>query len=146
VTLVLDSGVLIVQADVDDHRHEAVARLLREEPGPLVTTEMVAAEADYMIMSKLGVDIELDFLDDLAASSFIVECLSGADFGTVREVARRYRDLKLGITDASLVVLAQRHRTSRIATFDQRAFRNVAPLQGGSFTLLPQDLGDSTAR
>jgi len=26
-----------------------------------------------------------------------------------------------------------------LVTFDERAFRNVAPLQGGSFTLIPAD-------
>lgn len=52
---------------------------------------------------------------------------------------RRYRDLELGLADASLVVLAGRHRTTRIATFDERAFRAVAPLSGGAFTLLPAD-------
>jgi predicted nucleic acid-binding protein len=38
-----------------------------------------------------------------------------------------------------LVVLAQRHGTTRILSFDERAFRAVAPLQGGSFTVLPAD-------
>jgi hypothetical protein len=36
-------------------------------------------------------------------------------------------------------VLARRYRSRRIITFDERAFRTVAPLQGGSFTVLPAD-------
>jgi len=54
-------------------------------------------------------------------------------------VARRYRDLELGLADASLVVLAERFQTRRLLTFDERDFRSVSPLQGGSFTLLPAD-------
>jgi hypothetical protein len=36
-------------------------------------------------------------------------------------------------------VLARRYRSRRIVTFDERAFRTVAPLQGGTFTVLPAD-------
>ena len=56
------------------------------------------------------------------------------------EIAHRYADLKLGLTDASLVALAARLETTRIATFDERHFRAVEPLHGASsFTLLPVD-------
>ena len=65
--------------------------------------------------------------------------MNRTDFGAALRVAHRYRDLELGLADASLVVLAQRFRTRRLVTFDERAFRAVAPLQGGSFTLLPAD-------
>jgi predicted nucleic acid-binding protein len=43
------------------------------------------------------------------------------------------------LADASLVVLAGRHRTRRLLTFDQPTFRNVAPLQGGEFVVLSAD-------
>ncbi|HVC78911.1 MAG TPA: hypothetical protein VNL35_00225 [Chloroflexota bacterium] len=51
----------------------------------------------------------------------------------------RYRDLRLGLSDASLAILAYRYQTRRILTFDERAFRPVTPLQGGSFLILPAD-------
>ena len=38
-----------------------------------------------------------------------------------------------------LVVLAHRYDSKRIATFDERAFRNIPPFGGGSFRLLPAD-------
>jgi predicted nucleic acid-binding protein len=55
------------------------------------------------------------------------------------EVVQRYRDLEVGIADASLVALAARHHTRRICTVDERCFRAMSPLQGGSFHLLPAD-------
>jgi hypothetical protein len=36
--------------------------------------------------------------------------------------------------------LAHRHRTRRLLTFDERNFRSVSPLYGGSFSLFPADL------
>ena len=139
MTLIVDAGVLAVQADARHEDHASVARILRNEPHGLITSEFAAAEADYLIMRDLGVAVELDFLDDLAAGTFQVECLTRAELAKARDLARRHRGLALGIADASLVILADRHRTTRIATLDQRAFRAVSPLTGGFFTILPAD-------
>lgn len=139
MALIVDAGALYAQADRNDPDHRAVVELLQTERGPLVTSQIAAAEADYLILTRLGVDVELAFLDDLAEGTFTAEGLSGEELGLAREVAHRYRDLELGLADASLVVLAHRHRTRRLLTLDERCFRAVTPLQGGSFRLLPRD-------
>ena len=92
-------------------------------------------------------DVELAFIEDLAAGTFIVECMSRDELKAARSIIEGYRDLRLGLADASLIVLAARYSTTRIVTFDERAFRAVTPLQGGAFTVLPADLGrDERAR
>jgi len=139
VALIIDAGGLYAQADRADPAHEAVIEVLKEERGPLVTSGIAAAEADYLILSRLGIDTELAFLDDLAEGTFILEGLTRDEIGVARGLARRYRDLELGLADVSLIVLARRYGTRRIVTFDERAFRTVEPLQGGSFTVLPAD-------
>jgi uncharacterized protein len=139
MALIIDAGGLYAQADRADPAHAAVADTLRRERGSLVTSEVAVAEADYLILTRLGIDVELAFLDDLAEGTFLVECLTREELGAARDLARRHRDLEIGLADASLVVLARRHRTRRIVTFDERAFRAVAPLQGGSFTIFPAD-------
>lgn len=78
--------------------------------------------ADYLILDRLGVEVELVFVDDLASGVIQVECLSRADLEQARRIVEQYRDLKLGLSDASLVVVAARYRTNRLATFDERAF------------------------
>lgn len=139
MALLVDAGTLYAQADADEPRHLAVAEALRAERETLVTTELAVAEADYLILHRLGVDVELAFIEDLAAGTFVVDCLSRDELQTARAVVERYRDLRLGLADASLVVLAARYGSTRILTFDERAFRAVAPLQGGAFTILPAD-------
>ena len=109
------------------------------EAETLVTTELVVAEADYLILERLGLDVELAFLEDLARGTFVVECLTREELRLAREVVERYGSLRLGLADASLVVLAQRYRSHRLLTLDERAFRTVQPLQGGSFIVLPAD-------
>ena len=140
MALLVDAGALYAQANTAEAHHEEVARILVTERESLVTTELVVAEADYLILDRLGVDVELAFIDDLAAGTFVVECLSRDELQAARTVVERYGDLRLGLADASLVVLAQRYASTRILTFDERAFRVVTPLQGGTFTILPADL------
>jgi hypothetical protein len=137
--LVLDAGALYAQADRADPNHRATVDVLRSERGPLVTSALVVAEADYLILTRLGVDVELAFLEDLAEGTFQVECLTRHELRTAASIVRQYSDLALGLADASLMVLAQRFRTVRLVTLDYRAFRTVVPLQGGTFQLLPRD-------
>ena len=137
--LIVDAGALYAQADADEPEHDAVSGVLLAERGELVTSQFVVAEADYLIMRRLGVDVELGFLEDLAQGTYIADTLAPAELAIARDIAARYRDLELGLADASLVVLANRWGTRRILTLDERAFRTVTPLQGGSFTVLPAD-------
>jgi len=139
VSLLLDAGALYAQADRTDPHHVAVADILRQESEPLITSAVTVAEADYLILTRLGVEVELAFLEDLAGGTFQVECMNRGELGVALHIARQYRDLAIGLADASLVVLAERFRTRRLLTFDERAFRSVRPLQGGAFRLLPAD-------
>ena len=140
MTLVVDAGALYAQADIRDRDHERVVEVLRAERGALVTSQVAAAEADYLILNRLGVDVELAFLEDLAEGTYIAEALTPEELGAARDVVRRHRDLEVGLADASVVVLARRFRTRRLLTLDERCFRAITPLQGGSFQLLPADL------
>lgn len=112
---------------------------MRAERGSLITSEIAVAEADYLILTRLGAAVELAFLRDLADGTFLVDCLTPAERATAVSLAERYQDLAPGLADLSLVLLARWRQTRRLVTFDQRAFRTVTPLQGGTFTILPAD-------
>jgi uncharacterized protein len=139
VALIVDASAMFAQADRDDPSHAAVRAAMEAEAGPLLTSQVAVAEADHLILDRLGVEPWLAFLADLESATFVAECLTHADLTTARQLAERYRDLQLGLADISIVLLARRHGTRRLLTFDERAFRTVTPLQGGAFTLLPAD-------
>lgn len=69
MTLIVNAGTLFAQADAYDPKHEAVVTLLEGQRGPLVTSQVAVTEADYLILTRLGVDVELAFLDDLATGT-----------------------------------------------------------------------------
>jgi predicted nucleic acid-binding protein len=139
VTLLVDASALVAQVDAGDPVHGEMVQALRGEPGELVVPSFVACEADHLILHRFGVEAELAFLRDLATGVFTIADAQPRDLVAILGLAERYRDLELGLADASIVVLAERLDTVRVLTTDHRRFRAVTPLQGGSFTLLPAD-------
>ena len=96
MTLLVDAGAVFAQADRDDPAHAGVAAVLRSERGELVISQIAMAEADYLVMTRLGVDAELGLLDDLAAGTFVAECLTRPELAAARDVVRQYRDPRGG--------------------------------------------------
>lgn len=139
MTLVLDAAPLVALADAEEPQLEALLRIRDEEEGRLVLPAPVAAEVDHLLGVRFGEAARRAFLSDLAAQRYDVACLEGSDYRTVAELDARYSDLGLGLADYSIAVLAQRYESRRLLSFDERHFRAVAPLQGGSFSLLPAD-------
>jgi predicted nucleic acid-binding protein len=139
VTLVLDAAPLVALADATEPQLEALLRIRDEEEGQLVLPAPVAAEVDYLLGVRFGEAARRAFLSDLAAQRYDVACLEADDYRAVSELDIRYSDLGLGLADCSIIVLAERYETRRLLSFDERHFRAVAPLQGGSFELLPAD-------
>ncbi len=139
MTLVIDTGPLVALADSDEPRREEILGAIRDEPGSLVIPAPTTAEVDYLLGQRLGAAARRAFVADLAAGRFTVGCLEREDYRTVAELEARYADLEPGLADCSLIVLAQRHDTTRILSFDERHLRAVTPLDGGVFTLLRAD-------
>lgn len=105
-----------------------------------MSSAFTVAEADHLILTRLGVDAELSFIDSLA-NSFLVPTIDPQGLRDARQLCARYREQQLGLADASIVVLAARFSTPYLATFDERHFRSVRPLEDdtGTFVLLPSD-------
>jgi hypothetical protein len=137
MTLILDAAVLVAAADTNDRMQPVVETLLRSEQGPLVVPAPVTAEVDYLLAARLGEAARLSFMDDLAAGRFAVECLVPADYPTIAALERRYANIAPGLADLSIVALAHRLDTTRIATFDRRHFDTLRTLAGERFTIVP---------
>ena len=113
--------------------------MLETEPGPLIIPAPVTVEVDYLLRQRGGARAARRFLEDLAEERFRVASPTVEEYGLVLAVHDRHAALDLGLADLSVVVLAARYRTTRLLTFDERDFRQVTPLQGGAFSLLPAD-------
>jgi predicted nucleic acid-binding protein len=137
--IVIDTSAIVAYMNRADDRHEFVSAWLDDATDDLVTTPLVVAEVDHLVGARGGQAALSAFRADLSAGAYILEWWPGAISSTVN-VAERYADNGLGLTDASLVALAERLDTIEIATLDERHFRAVRPLVGGdAFRLLPID-------
>ena len=139
MAIVLDTSVVYARMDRSDADHVAVSDWIDEQNEELVTTPLAAAEMDHLVTRIGGAAGAAALRGDLRAAIYQVEWWPSAMLESVK-VAQRHDSLALGLVDASLVALAARLKTARIATLDERHFRVVRPLTGEpAFTLLPDD-------
>ena len=137
--IVLDTSGLLAAIDASQGQHRAAARALREASPPRLLSPFVLAELDYLLMTRVNAIAEVALLAEVARGAYQLEPFEAADVASATEVLQRYLDLGLGLADASVVVLAARHGTHDLLTLDERHFRAVPALDGGSFRLLPAD-------
>ncbi len=134
--MIVDAGPLIATADRDDRHHAECRELLETHPGPLIVPTMVLAEVAHLVGTRLGPGPEIDLLGALAEGTLIAEPVDPADWLPIAELVARYRDLRLGTVDASVVVAANRLGDRVVATLDRRHFEVLRP-ELGSAELLP---------
>ncbi len=125
--------------DRHDTNHELVDTWIRGQEDELVTTLLIVAELDYLVTRHGNADAARSMREHLERGAYLVEWWPEAMQATI-DVANRYASMDLGLSDASLVVLAAHLQTTTIATLDERHFRALKPLSGSdAFTLLPAD-------
>jgi len=134
--IIADTSGLLALFNRRESAHERVASAVADAPGPLVVSPFVVAELDYLVATRLGLEAELAVLRELSAGAYELSSLAAADLEVCAEVVAMYGDQEIGVTDASLVVLASRHQTRTILTLDRRHFSVVRPLDGGHFNLI----------
>ena len=137
--IVLDTGGLYAALDANEALHgRAVAALVAATP-PRVLSPFVLAELDYLIASRVGHQAQMALIDEVARGAYQLELFSSEDVGHAKRIMERYTDLRIGLADASVVVLANRHRTLELLCTDERHFRVLRAAGGKPFRLRPFD-------
>ena len=135
MAVVLDTSIVVALMRLRDTHHERVRRFVETLDDDLVTSPLTVAEMDR-IAAGLGPDFSRGLWADLASGAYGVRWWADAKVETIA-VAGAHPEI--GLTDASLVALAARLRTDRIATFDLDHFRSLTTPDGQPFVLLPAD-------
>lgn len=136
--IIIDTGVLYAYFDAPDPAHQECVELLEAERDGIAVSPFVITELDHFIGKHFGVTHQVRVLEELTGGGFELPVLTPADVIACSAVMARYPDQRIGLTDASLVLLAERYETRRIATYDRRHFSVIRPMNGGWFELLPQ--------
>jgi predicted nucleic acid-binding protein len=130
VSVVVDTGVFVSAADTDEPRHADCAGQLTSHKGELLTTAAVVAETAWLIEDRLGPAAEARFLTMVINDVHVVD-LTRVDY------LRCIDDPGLGLVDASIIAVAERHGLTTIATLNHRDFRVVRPAHCDTFELVP---------
>ena len=141
MAVVCDTGAVYALYDADDLHHAACKSVVEAERGPLFLPVVLLAEIDYLLTTRLGVDAAVEFLESIESGAFTLVDLPAEDLVRCRELIVQYRDLSLGLADATVVATAERFQIQRVFTVDQRHFRAIQPRGFGHFVLLPADQG-----
>ncbi|WP_432102906.1 PIN domain-containing protein [Streptomyces sp. bgisy091] len=141
--IVADTSALYAAFDAAQPEHPGAAKILADEA--LAISPLVVTELDHLVHRDLGFPATMQVMEALnsrmADGQYRLADLKPADLRAAHEVRHRYAGLRLDLADAVGVVLADRYRTDRIFTLDQRDYRAITPLTPGlaAFRILPAD-------
>lgn len=137
--MLVDSSGLLAAMFPDQRSHRECGQVLTKSRGPLLLSPFVLAELDYLITKLAGIPEELDLLGEVERGAYELAYFGAEDTARAREIIEQYSDLRIGLTDASIVVLSEKHNVLDLLTLDQRHFRALRGGGGRPFRILPAD-------
>jgi uncharacterized protein len=139
MALIADSGGIYGLYDASEKKHKSIRKAFEQEPGLAIIPMPLLSKIDYLLRTRLGIQAESNFIDDVRAGAFTLEPCSLGDLARCRALIETYRDLGLGLADASVIACAERLSIPRVLTVDERHFRVVRTAAGKPLVLLPAD-------
>ena len=139
-----DTSAVVAAVNSSDPEHQA-ARSAWRRASATVISPLVFAEIEHIMTRSAGRQAAYavnDWLLEQARTARVqVPVVSSETLRRARRVQDRYADLRLDLTDAVNVILAEAYETAAVLTLDRRDFRAVRPLtEHDGFRLLPDDL------
>jgi predicted nucleic acid-binding protein len=137
--ILLDTSGLLAAIDSSQTDHRAAADALQHATPPLLLSPFVLAELDYLLATRVSSNAEIALLEEVAAGAYQLAPFDGDAVAGALEYVRRYQNIDLGLADASIIVLADRHDVVDVLTLDERHFRTVRVRDKRRLRLLPAD-------
>ena len=135
MTLVVGPDFICALVRRNHPRHRDAVALVETLDEDLVTSPLALADVDRTVAERVGGDGRQALWRDFERGAYAVRWWADALKETLA-IARRHPEA--GLTTASLVALAGRVNTRRIATFDEQ-FRTLTTPDGEAFVVLPAD-------
>lgn len=135
MTVVLDTSFVVEYYELTAPRQGETASFYLGADEDFVTTPLTVAEMDHLVPRRGGPVAQRSLWKDIYSGAWQVRWWADAMDETLA-IARKRPEI--GIVDASLVALANRLRTDRIATLDDH-FRTLKTRGGRPFVILPAD-------
>ena len=136
MSLIVDTSAALALLDANDPAHGACVAVASEDH-QLIVPPLALVEIDYWCRKKDAGQALAAFVSDIRSGAYELAGLSIGDLQRAFELGEQYRDLDLGLVDASVVALAERLHITHVLTLDRRDFSVVRPRHCAALTLLP---------
>ncbi len=115
--ILIDSGPLIALFDASDKYHSESVNFIKTNKFPLVTT--IASVTETLHLLDFNRNAQIDFIDWVHRGAVEIQNIENNDFGRLKELTEKYRDLPMDFADSCLVYLAEKLNLNTIATIDR---------------------------
>ena len=127
--IVIDTGPLVSALDRSDPAHAISAATLRRLRRVGVVPSPVMVEVDHLVRRRVGDEAARRFLKTVAGGAHEIAYMTSGLMRRAVEVDAKYASLGIGLVDASVMAIAERHDMP-IFTFDFRDFRATESTAG----------------
>jgi predicted nucleic acid-binding protein len=115
--ILIDSGPLIALFDASDKYHCEAVKFIKSNTYPLVTT--LASITETLHLLDFDRNAQIDFIEWVHKGAIEIHNIENSDFGRLKELTDKYRDLPMDFADSCLVYLAEKLNLNTIATIDR---------------------------
>lgn len=115
--ILIDSGPLIALFDASDKYHNEVIKFIKSNKYPLITT--LASITETLHLLDFNRNAQIDFIEWIYRGAVEIVHIENKDFGRIKELTEKYRDLPMDFADSCLVYLAEKLNLNTIATIDR---------------------------
>jgi predicted nucleic acid-binding protein len=136
MALILDTGPLVALLDATDPDHQRCADLIQGSSEPRMVPICVLVEVEYLLRPWPRAFAAL--LAELDSGSLELLDLPRRWLLRAGELLDRYRDLSLGLVDATVLAATEMLDEPKLATLDRRHFHAVKPAHCEVLQLLPE--------
>ena len=124
--IIVDTGFWLALIDEGDPYHQkAVMALEKYNNEPLITTWCVITETTYLLLSRLGTQAAINFIESLHQGFFTIFPLENTHTSRIIELMKKYADLpmdlnlELGLLTDQAKLAKQIHRTFDVLIRDR---------------------------
>jgi uncharacterized protein len=137
MTIITDSSFIYALYNARDTRHQEAMDFASKYTGGTIVPDVVLPEVSYLFMRDLGYAGIQTFLEHFKQIKARFEPVEKADLARVHEITVQYASAEFDVVDCCIMVLAERLKITRIATFDRRDFSIFRPRHCDYLELLP---------
>ncbi len=115
--ILIDSGPLIALFGASDKYHKKAVNFVKTNEFPLITTIASVTEALHLL--DFNRNAQIDLLEWIHRGGVEIYNIENNDFGRIKDLTEKYKDLPMDFADSCLVFLAEQIKIDTIATIDR---------------------------